>query len=436
MSAPGLMIAAPSTGSGKTTLTLGMLRAFQARGVQVVSAKIGPDYIDPRFHEAASGRVCVNLDGWAMRPGLIADLASRAARQGELVIAEGVMGLFDGGASAGHLGHGSTADLARALGWPVLLVVDASGLGQSVAAVVHGFCSFDPQVRVAGIILNKVAGARHENLLRAALAGLDVPVLGALPRSAKTALPSRHLGLVQAMEHGGLDNFIDEAAALVEAHLDLEAIARLAGPLVMQRPETCRKLPAPGRHVAIARDEAFAFVYPHLLAGWKQAGAQISFFSPLADEAPCAGVDAVFLPGGYPELHAARLAGNGVFMRGLQEAAASNVQVYGECGGYMVLGRGIVDVRGERHEMAGLLDLETSFARRSLHLGYRKLTAVGGFAGLAKGARLRAHEFHYASVLREAGDEPLFEIEGAGKTGLRRANVAGSFMHLIDIDEV
>ncbi len=435
MSAPGLIIAAPSTGSGKTTLTLGLLRAFRQRGVRVVSAKIGPDYIDPRFHEAAGGVSCVNLDSWAMRPELIASLALLAAGQGELMIAEGVMGLFDGGASPGYLGNGSTADLARALGWPVVLVVDASGIGQSVAALVHGFCTLDAQVNVGGVVLNKVAGERHEAMLRGALAGAGVPVLGALPRTAKTSLPSRHLGLVQAAEHDGLDAFITEAAELVAAHIDMEAVAALARPVVMQSSVRPPLLPPPGQRLAVARDEAFAFAYPHMLAGWRQAGAQILFFSPLADETPQENADAVFLPGGYPELHAGALAGNMRFMKGLRRAAANGRRIYGECGGYMVLGAGMVDADGKRHEMAGLLDLETSFAHRKLHLGYRRITALGDFAGSARGDRFRTHEFHYASAVHEGEDEPLFQIEGMGRAGLRRGNVAGSFMHLIDIEE-
>ncbi len=403
--------------------------------MQLVSAKAGPDYIDPRYHEAASGSPCINLDGWAMRPAMLGMLARDIAACGELVIAEGVMGLFDGGAAPGHLGHGSTADLARELGWPVLLVVDVSGIGQSVAALVHGFCSFDKSVDLGGIILNKLAGARHEKILRGALASLDIPVFGALPRTVKTSLPSRHLGLVQAGEHARLEGFINEAADLAEAHIDLDAVQKMARRSIMHASAKVAVMPPPGQRIAVARDMAFGFCYPHLLQGWARAGAQISFFSPLEDEAPGAGAGAVYLPGGYPELHAARLAANNVFMSGLRAAAASGAQIFGECGGYMVLGEGLVDAAGMRHEMAGLLALETSFARRRLHLGYRRLKALGDFAGCRRGDYFRAHEFHYASIMREGADAPLFELDDGDVAGLRRANVAGSFMHLIDIDE-
>ncbi len=434
MSAPGLIIAAPATGSGKTTVTLGLLRAFRRRGVQVVSAKAGPDYIDPRYHEAASDSACINLDGWAMRPDMLAGLAADIAGRGELVIAEGVMGLFDGGALAGHLGHGSTADLARELGWPVLLVVDVSGIGQSVAALVHGFCSFDESVEMGGIILNKVAGVRHEKILKAALECVDVPILGALPRTVKTSLPSRHLGLVQAGEHAGLGEFIDEAAQLAAAHIDLDAVQKMARCSRARASGDIAIIAPPGQRIAVARDMAFGFCYPHLLQGWARAGAQISFFSPLEDEAPGADADAVYLPGGYPELHGGRLAANEIFMGGLRAAAVSGARIFGECGGYMVLGEGLVDATGGRHEMAGLLALETSFARRRLHLGYRRLKALGGFAGCRSGDCFRAHEFHYASIVHEGDDAPLFELDNGDVAGLRRANVAGSFMHLIDID--
>lgn len=414
----GVIVAAPSSGSGKTTLTLGLLRALWNKGIAVRGAKSGPDYIDPQFHSAACGAPCLNLDAWAMTPERILSLT-----QGPLVI-EGAMGLFDG---APPHGKGATADLARLLRLPVILVIDAAHMAHSVAAVLRGFASHDPAVCIGGVILNKVGSPRHETMLRSALEPLGIPVLGAIQRTPTITQPSRHLGLVQALEHPDLEAFIEAAARLVADTVDLEAVVSLMAPL----PESPTLTPrAPAQRIAIARDEAFAFAYPHLLGDWRAAGAEITFFSPLADEiVPKA--DFVFLPGGYPELHAGRLAANHRFLDSLRNAAQDTV-IYGECGGYMTLGDGLIDKDGARHQMAGLLSLETSFETRKLHLGYRSLTAKHGpYQGHAK-----AHEFHYATTLRAEGD-PLFAAQDAegndlGAMGLHKGNVFGSFAHIID----
>ncbi|MBP1804477.1 cobyrinate a,c-diamide synthase [Rubellimicrobium aerolatum] len=416
----GLVVAAPASGSGKTTVVLGLLRALRRRGVAVRGAKSGPDYIDPRFHEAACGVPCVNLDAWAMGAGRLRALASGDG----LLVVEGAMGLFDG---APPEGRGSTAEVARVLGLPVVLVVDAGRMGQSVGPLVAGFARHDPGVRVAGVILNRVGSERHRRMLERAVGAVGLPVLGALPREAELAHPSRHLGLVQAEERPDLGAFLDRVASFVEQHVDLDGIQILAmeglggtGPLV----------PPPAQRIALARDAAFAFAYPHLLADWRAAGAEIAVFSPLADE-EVPEADLGILPGGYPELHAGRLAGADRFMTSLR-SAAERMDIYGECGGYMVLGEALVDAEGRAHRMAGLLGLETSFAKRRLHLGYRRVEALGGpFPGC-----WAAHEFHYATTLKAEG-EPLFrawDAEGVElpPMGLRRGGVAGSFAHLID----
>ena len=434
MTHDGVIVAAPSTGSGKTTVTLGLLRAFARRGVEIRPAKVGPDYIDPRFHEAACGQTSVNLDGWAMRPALVAELARDVASAADLAVVEGVMGLFDGAQQTGTLGNGTTADIARFTGWPVILVVDCSGLAQSVAPLVEGFRRFDPGVRIAGAILNKAGGPRHWDMLREALEPSGLPVFGVLPRDGQIELPSRHLGLVQAEEHADLDARLSRAADLVETHCDLEAIRSAAGALACPGDAAGgAQLPPLGQRIAVADDVAFRFVYPHQLAGWRNAGAEIVPFSPLADQAPDANADVVFLPGGYPELHAGRLAAAQAFADGMRQAAAREVSIYGECGGYMVLGQGLVDAENNRHRMLGLLDLETSFAERGLHLGYRDIEAVGSFAAGAAGSRFRGHEFHYASVLREEGASLFRRREDGSHMGLRRGPVAGSFAHLIDV---
>ncbi|PVB60664.1 cobyrinate a,c-diamide synthase [Labrenzia sp. 011] len=427
--AKGLLIAAPSSGAGKTTLTLALLRALKNAGRSVVSAKSGPDYIDPKFHAAASGSACINLDAWAMSGTTLRGLAARQAHGRDLLLVEGAMGLFDGAAD----GTGSAADLAAALGLPVVLVVDCARQAQSVAALVHGFAGFRQDVTLAGVILNRVGSTRHEKMLRSALEPLRVNVLGALPRSDDLILPERHLGLVQAGEHPDLEAFLDRAASLCTRHVDLGRVTEIAGALVPAQNEDLCLPPPPGQKIAVARDVAFAFAYPHLLEFWRRQGAGISFFSPLANEVPEPDADVIYLPGGYPELHAARLSAAGRFRAGMTSAAAAGTLIYGECGGYMALGDGLVDGDGTRHQMLGLLPLETSFKTRKRHLGYRRLEPLGG---LPWSGTLTAHEFHYASIVREGAADRLFragDAEGSGcpDMGLRRNNVMGSFAHVI-----
>jgi cobyrinic acid a,c-diamide synthase len=435
VSAAGLILAAPASGSGKTTLTLALLRHLTRAGVNVAGAKTGPDYIDPGFHAAATGRPALNLDPWAMRPDLINGLT--AGIEADLVLCEGVMGLFDGAGARGD--QGSTADLALLTGWPVVLVVDARGQSASIAALVQGFARHRPEVPVAGVICNGVGSPRHAGMLRAALATHlpDLPVLGCVTRNDALALPSRHLGLVLAEEHEALDGFLDAAARHVGEAVDIDALIALARP--GREAETpARPVPPLGQRIAIARDAAFAFLYPHLVEDWRRQGAEIAFFSPLADQASDPAADAVFLPGGYPELHGGRLAAAGRFLSGLAEAAGRTIPVYGECGGYMVLGEALIDASGARHAMAGLLPVTTSMVGATRRLGYRRAGALGGpWAG----RRCRGHEFHFGAVSESGPAEPLWRLADAdgtdlGPAGHRLGSVAGSFFHLIDIERV
>ena len=378
---PGLILSAAASGSGKTLVTLGLLRAFRSQGVAVRGAKSGPDYIDPRFHEAACGAPCLNLDAWAMSAARVRELAWTA----DLLLVEGAMGLFDG---APPDGRGATADLARILAVPVVLVVDAARMAHSVAPLVAGFARHDPDVRITGTILNRVGSVRHERMLRNALQPAGIPVLGAVPRRRDLIHPSRHLGLMQAQERPDLDEFLETAAATINDSVDLVALAALATELPKAR--TGSFLAPPAQRIALAHDAAFAFAYPHLLQDWRRLGAEILTFSPLADE-PVPEADLVMLPGGYPELHAGRIATASSFMSSLKKSA-KHAEIYGECGGYMVLGEFLLDAKGVPHRMAGLLPLETSFAKPELHLGYRRLSPFGGPFETA----LAAHEFHYA----------------------------------------
>jgi cobyrinic acid a,c-diamide synthase len=431
---PGLMIAAPRSGSGKTMLTLGLLRALTRAGLKVGSAKCGPDYIDGAFHRAATRRESVNLDSWAMPPALMAGLAAEVGAGADLVICEALMGLFDGvPGAAGRTG--SSADVAATLGWPVLLVLDASGQSQSAAAVAKGCATYDPRIRIAGVVLNRLGSPRHARLAGEAIKALGIPVVGTMPRSDAVALPERHLGLVQAGETGDLGRRLDAMADFVAANCDISAIQALAAPGSAGTGDAERPVQPPGQRIAVARDEAFSFLYPHVLGGWRAQGAEVSFFSPLADEAPDDDAEACWLPGGYPELHAGRLAGASRFLNRLRRFAESR-PVHGECGGYMVLGRALTDAEGTTHPMAGLLDVSTSFAKRKLHLGYREASLLGASCLGSAGTRLRGHEFHYASVIDPGHDEALATIVDAYGSdpvpaGSRRGAVSGSFFHVI-----
>ncbi|MDC0062981.1 cobyrinate a,c-diamide synthase [Candidatus Puniceispirillum sp.] len=437
MASKGLMIAGLASGSGKTMVTLGLLRALARRGKAPAAGKTGPDYIDSGFLSAAAGRKAVNLDQIAMSKPLLARLAADQA--GDTLIIEGVMGLFDGASD----NAGSSAALAEALAIPVILVMDIRHTAQTAAMIAAGIASLLPAGRIAGVILNHVASPRHLALVSEALAAHQISLFGSVPSRDGLAVPSRHLGLVQAadFDNACLEVILDHAADLIDEYCDLDAIldaaqglpaagkAVAALPLPLTNPQTINP---PAKTIAVANDAAFGFAYHHLLAGWQQQGAEIRPFSPLNDEKPADDADFIFLPGGYPELHLPTLSTNCQFLAGLTKAATANIPIYGECGGYMVLGTGITDASGNRFDMAGLLDVETSFANKKRHLGYRKFTPVepffwdGPFLG---------HEFHYTNVVSASGT-PLFTAHDAndqplGMAGLRKGSVAGSYLHII-----
>ncbi|SEN31304.1 hydrogenobyrinic acid a,c-diamide synthase (glutamine-hydrolysing) [Gemmobacter aquatilis] len=432
MSIPGLIISAPASGTGKTTVTLGLLAAFRAAGLAVQPFKSGPDYIDPAFHTAASGRVSLNLDTWAMPAARIARLIENAD-QADLILAEGSMGLCDGVAAKGETGIGASADLAELTGWPVLLVIDVSGQAQSAAATALGFQAMRPGLTIAGVLLNRVASPRHEALVRDGMAQTGIPVFGALPRKASIELPERHLGLVQAQENPDLARILQDAGSFIASHCDLAAIRAAARPGPI-RPGTAPRTPPPGQRIALAQDAAFSFIYPHLLADWHAQGAEILPFSPLADHGPDDSADTCWLPGGYPELHAGKLGAAAIFRRKIARFAETR-PVHGECGGYMALGAALIDAKGQRHPMAGLLGLVTSYEKRQMHLGYRLATLKAPLPGLPEGSRLRGHEFHYSTIVTQP-DMPLAQVMDAtgtpvAETGSRRGHASGTYFHLI-----
>ncbi len=433
---PGLLIAAPASGTGKTTVMLGLLAALRERGLVVQPFKNGPDYIDPAFHRAASARWSFNMDTWAM-PAAMLDGMLAVAQGADLVLAEGSMGLFDGVAATGATGNGASADLAARMGWPVVLVIDASGQAQTAAAVAQGLARFRPGVHVAGVILNRIASPRHEALVRAGMAEAGLTVLGVLPKRATIAMPERHLGLVQAEEQPALQALIAEAAQLMRDGVDLDAL--IAAAATCAGPAAPAKVIPPGQRIALARDAAFSFVYPHLLHGWRAAGAEVLPFTPLGDDAPDPTADVCWLPGGYPELHCETLANADRFRAGLLAFSRAK-PVHGECGGYMAMGEAIIDKDGARHQMAGLLGLVTSFEKRKMHLGYRSATLAHAVPGHGAGSLLRGHEFHYSTILAQP-DAPLAQVRDAtgamvdetGSTRLQSGGglSTGTFFHLI-----
>ncbi len=429
---PTLIIAAPSSGSGKTTITLALLRHLRQRGVRVGALKIGPDYIDPMFHAVAAGAPCYNLDGWAMREQTFASIITTGDGLA-LRVVEGVMGLFDGVEAS----IGGTAEVALRCQWPIVLVVDVSGMGGSTAAVVHGFDNFHPDVRLAGVILNRVGSEKHARMLRRAMAASTIPVLGCIPRSAALTLPDRHLGLVPASEHPQLETFLNNAAQHIAEHVavdELIALARVGADFVAT-PEV--PLPPPAQVIALAADAAFAFYYPWLIDSWRGTGAEVIPFSPLANQAPSERAECIYLPGGYPELHAGKIAANRDFLDGLHAGVKRNAMVWGECGGYMVLGEALIDASGVCHPMAGLLPVTTSFFARSMTLGYRTVRTRSVSPLGAEGSVFSGHEFHFSTITQSSSEGALFEVRNAaggalGVTGHCRGNVAGSFIHLLD----
>ena len=440
MARSGVIIAGLSSSSGKTLTSLGLLRALKQQGHDVSAAKTGPDYIDPGFHHAAlnidsdgdrtnSQNASVNLDGFAMSPEMLRYLAEQ--QSGNLLIIEGVMGLYDGGS-------GSAVTLAQHLGLPIILVMDCRGQAETsaeiAAALKHRLAT--EGVDLAGVILNRISTARHRDGIKTHCQDLDVPVLGALPNAADIDMPSRHLGLVQAFDlaaTGRLNHLLEQAAKMMTENLDLDAIVEAAKPM-RKATSPSEALPPPGQKIAVAYDAAFGFAYHHLLQGWQRQGAEVKTFSPLADDAPWADAEFIFLPGGYPELHLETLANAKIFQQGMQNAAQNQVPIYGECGGYMVLGQGIIDQHSETVPMLGLLDLVTSFATPKRVLGYRKLRQRNHALPFWPDA-LYGHEFHFTQATLAKG-EALFDAEDKsgnpiGPMGLFKGHITGSYAHII-----
>ncbi|MCY4260890.1 MAG: cobyrinate a,c-diamide synthase [Rhodobacteraceae bacterium] len=425
-----LVLASPTSAAGKTTLTLSLLRALSRQHGGILAGKSGPDYIDSTYHERATGNPSLTFDAWAMSDDHLSDqLRLIKAHNARAFLIEGAMGIFDGG---GLAGRGSTAELATRLGLPVILIIDAARLAHTAPLYHLGIRAMNPGLDVAGVIANRVGSARHLEILRKAIEATGMPLLGSMPRMNDATLPSRHLGLVLAGEHTDLDSLLDRLADQAERSLDLERIWDLMKPPALAASEgQAVRITPPGQIIAVARDDAFAFLYRHIIESWRQQGAEIRFFAPLADAAPPADADAVYLPGGYPELHAGHLANAGTFRTGMTAARDRGAMIYGECGGYMALGQGMT-TRDGYFPMLGFLPHETDMSEPVLHLGYRLLRARRGpFQGCFAG-----HEFHYASERVRASASHLFTATDADDgnprdIGAVTGKVAGSFAHLI-----
>lgn len=397
-----LVIAAPQSGSGKTTVTLGLLAALTRRGQRVAAFKAGPDFIDPGYHRLITGSHSINLDGWICPPEFVRQTFRHHSSKADIALIEGVMGLFDGmGASAAE---GSTAQIARLTGAPVILVVNARGMAASSAALVAGFARFDPAVRVVGVIFNNTGGERHTAILAGAMQEHcpDVAFLGAIPRDESLVIPSRHLGLVTAGDNPLSDDFIGRLADMVERYIDLELLEKCSE-TSLQALAPCPLTPDPCSSVAIAvaRDRAFCFLYEDNLRLMQQSGLEPCFFSPLVDQALPEGCQGIYLPGGYPELHLRELAENRPMLAAIRRAVDSGLPVYGECGGLIYLTKGVVEAGSAvpEYPLAGNFPVHATMGTRRAALGYREVELVRDTLLGPQGLRLRGHEFHYSTIL-------------------------------------
>lgn len=416
VSVPAVVVAAPASGSGKTTVATGLIGALRRAGHRVAPFKVGPDYIDPGYHGLAAGRPGRNLDPVLCGAERVVPLYQHGSAGSDIAVVEGVMGLFDGRIDENNtepIAEGSTAQIAAMLGAPVILVVDARGHSQSLAALLHGFATFDSGIRLGGVILNRVGSERHEQVLRAACARVGLPVLGALPRLAELAVPSRHLGLITAAEHGSAARAaVDAMTDLVATHIDLAAVAALAasdasGPAwdPVEELSAAAELrsdptisPSEGSPViAVAGGAAFTFGYAEHRELLEAAGAQVEVFDPVCDGLPT-GTAGLVIPGGFPEEHAATLAANTPLLDAIADQARHGLPVHAECAGLLYLSRSL-----DGHRMAGVVDADAEFGPR-LTLGYRDAVALVDSPLWKAGERVRGHEFHRTRLTGQGGD--------------------------------
>jgi cobyrinic acid a,c-diamide synthase len=426
VSIPRIVVAGTHSGVGKTTVASGLMGALARKGLRAAPFKVGPDFIDPSYHSLATGRPGRNLDAFLSGPELVAPLFAHGSEGADVAIIEGVMGLFDGKSGGGELA--STAHVAKLLEAPVLLVVDASAMARSAAALVHGYATFDPDLRLEGVILNRVGSPTHERMLREAIEPLDIPVLGVLRRDARLSTPDRHLGLVPVAERREKARATLQAVgAEIARSCDLEGILRLARSAGALRaepwsPEAAE--PGPPARVAVAAGPSFSFLYEENLELLRGAGAEVSFFDPTSDEDLPEGTDALYLGGGFPESYAGALAANGPLKESVRRFVAGGKPVVAECGGLLYLVREL-----DGHPMCGVLDARARMTDR-LRLGYREARALSDSPLMKEGELARGHEFHYSVVEPGAGERPAWELTGRRREGFVRGSVHASYLHL------
>lgn len=433
----GLVVAGPSSGCGKTTIALGLMAALRARGLPVFPFKVGPDFIDPGHHHHISGAVSRNLDGWMLAEDYNRQCFLRHCGQPGIALVEGVMGLYDG--YDGRSESGSTAQMAKWLNLPVLLVVDARSMARSAAALVLGFERFDPEVSFLGVLFNRVGSRRHLQYLSEALrASVTMPVLGGIPRSAPVSIPERHLGLVTREDLASDRTFAADLRQMAESNLDIDRLIDALPPLPVQPQPAAVPVAAAGAavRIAVARDTAFCFYYQDNFDLLIQHGAELAWFSPLEDARLPDDVHGIYLGGGYPELHAARLEANHRLRGQVLAASRAGMPIYGECGGLMYLGKSLQDLEGRRHAMTGCLPLETRMLDRLRSLGYRQVHLEAANPLGDKGRSIRGHEFHYSEITGGV-DEVTTTYRLCSRDGQKtvregycRSNTLGSYVHL------
>jgi len=457
---PRIIIAGASSNVGKTTITAGLIAALRQQGLIVQPFKCGPDYVDPSYHERAAGRPCRNLDTWMLSDSQLLETFARACQDADIAIVEGVMGLYDG--SDWHDERGSTAQIAKLLGAPVLLVFDISGSARSAAAAVLGYTHFDPAVAIRGVVLNFAGSEGHAKGCAGAIErATTLPIMGWLPRDMQLQIPERHLGLVPGGEQVDSDALIAQMAAAVSARFDVSGIVAVAKAAVSGTAATGSpargpsgppitggadqivvanaRRSAPRPVLAVARDEAFCFYYPENLELLIEEGAAVEFFSPLRDERPSTTAAGVYLGGGYPELHGPALASNTELWRALREMHAADLPIYAECGGFMVLTEGLTDADGHTWAMGGLLPGFARMSGKLAALGYRHATALRANLLAEPGESLRGHEFRYSSWVRDttvADETAAWEVKGTrgevpnDGVGYARGNLLASYLHV------
>ena len=424
----GIVVAGTHSGSGKTTVTLGLMAALVKRGLAVQPCKCGPDFIDPTLHRLATGRLSRNLDLWMSGGDFVRGCFQRHAGNSDIAVVEGVMGCFDGGES-------SSAALAKALGLPVVLVVDVRSMAESVAAVVKGFELLDPELQLAGVILNRVGSPRHLELLTGAVnRHCRAQVLGYLPREAEFAIPERHLGLHMGEEAPIRAEALTKLAATVERYIDLDRLCELAATGKVGAGEVVEAAAGSGERsvrIGVARDRAFCFYYEDNLELLAAAGAELIEFSPLADEKLPDGLHGIYLGGGYPELYAARLAANNSMRAAIRDWSEAGKPLYAECGGFMYLTESIVDLDGNVHPMAGVYPVMARMKKGRTSLGYREATLTASSLFGKAGTVLRGHEFHYSAIdPMPESVERVYELADGSAEGYRIQNTLGGYLHL------